>query len=78
MKKSKLIFKVNKDNTAKLYLGGKWHKGVTMVNIHGEPLQYTIEVEKYVQNKRGEYIVESNELLKETRVYRMGRKICQS
>lgn len=74
MKKSKLIFKVNKNNTAKLYLGGKWHKGVTMLNIHGEPLQYTIEVEKYIQNKQGGYIVEDNELLKETRVYQIGRK----
>ena len=78
MKKSKLIFKVDRNNHGKLYFNGKWHKDVTMVDIHGEPWWYEIEVEKYIRGERGEFVVENNEVAKKTKVYQIGRKICRS
>lgn len=70
-KKSKLIFKVNRNRTAKLYINGKWQKYITKLDIHAEPLDYTIEFDRHLVNKKGRPIIENDELVKETKKYKI-------
>lgn len=74
MKKPKMIFKVNRNNLAKIYVGKKWHKRAMMVDIHAEPMDYTISVTSFKANKNGVAYVENNEVAKETKVYKIGRR----
>lgn len=72
MKKCKLIFKVDGKNRGKVYIGHKWQKDVTEINIHGEPYDYTIEIEKHKRDSRGMYCIVKGEIARETKTY----KIC--
>ena len=72
MKKNKMIFKVSGDNRGKIYIGRKWQKDVTEINIHGEPHDYTIEIKRYKRDARGCVWVVDGEIATETKTY----KIC--
>ena len=47
MKKPKFIFKVNHNNTAKVYANKKWQKYVSEIHIDGYPMDYNIEIKQY-------------------------------
>ena len=70
-----MIFKVDRNNLAEIYVGKKWHKRAIMVDIHAEPLEYTITLTEYKENENGTVYVENNEVAKETKIYKIGRKI---
>lgn len=63
MKKPKLIFKINRNNTAKIYVGGKWQKYVSAVEIDAKPLCYDIKIEQIKHDSNGHPIIENNEVL---------------
>lgn len=73
MKKPKFVFKINHNNTAKVYINGKWQKKVTSIEIHGEPKSFDIDIEQYKTDKKGLLIVtESNEIEKTNSHYHIG------
>lgn len=45
MKKPRLIFKINRNNMAKIYVGGKWQKYVSKAEIRAEPFCHDIKIE---------------------------------
>lgn len=61
-KKPKLIFKINRNNTAKIYVGGKWQKDVTKVQIYAEPQDHDVWIEQTVRDNTGRILVENNEI----------------
>ena len=62
MKKPKLIFKVNQNYTAKVYVGKKWHKkDVIQVDIVGEPKDFTVVLTKNTRNENGVLCTEYDE-----------------
>lgn len=73
MKKCKLIFKVDGKNRGKVYIGHKWQKDVTEINIHGEPYDYTIEVTQYKRDKNGSFVVRDGEIDEKTTKYKFKR-----
>lgn len=78
MKKPKLIFKVNQDYTAKVYVGGKWQKDVCELEIHGEPYDFEIKVKRLKRNSDGVFFVENDEngnpeIATVTKTYRVKR-----
>ena len=73
MRKPKLLFKVNRQNMGKVYVCGKWQKDVTMVDIHGEPWEYTVEIERYTRKNR-KLVVKDGEIETERKVYRLCRR----
>ena len=44
MKKPKLVLKVNQNLTAKVYVGGKWHKDVAAIDIKGIPCKFEVRL----------------------------------
>ena len=70
-KKCKMIFKVNSNKTAKLYLNKKWHRDVTELDIHAEPFEYTIKIKQNKRNERGKFYVEDGEIASETNTYKL-------
>lgn len=70
-KKPKMIFKVNRNRTAKLYINGKWIRKITRLDIHAEPLEYFVELERCRINKNGMCYVENDEIAKETKFYKI-------
>lgn len=72
MKKPKFILKINRNNTAKVYINGKWQKQITEINIHGVPFSFDIETVRNKTDKNGKIIVENDEVVKETVGYHIG------
>ena len=62
MKKPKLIFKINRNNTAKIYVGGKWQKFVTRAEIVAEPFDYNVKIEQVKLGQDGQPVIENNEV----------------
>lgn len=71
MKKAKFLFKVDRNNRGKLYIGGKWLKDVCSIELVGEPWTYRIAVCVY-KRKDGHYFVENNEIAREMRYFKIG------
>lgn len=71
MKRPKLLFKVNRNNRAKVYVGGKWQKDVSVINILGEPWKYTVVMNVY-KRKNGALIAENGELAEEIKTFHIG------
>ena len=71
MKKQKLIFKVDNCKRGKVYVGGKWHDKVKVVDIHAEPSDYQVILEKYKLNENGQPYAKDNEIVTETLIYRI-------
>lgn len=63
MKKPKLIFKINRNNTAKIYINGKWQKYVSAVEIDATPFCHNIKVEQIKLDSNGQPIIENNEVV---------------
>ena len=74
MKKAKFLFKVDKNNRAKIYINNKWLKDVTRVILMAEPWEYRIIVEQYKRNAEGVFYVENNEVARKTTIYKVGKK----
>ena len=72
MKKNKLIFKVNGNKYGKVYIGGKWQKDITCIDIHGEPFDYMVKIEQYKRDANGRFLVKDNEIERKTKIYRIG------
>ena len=47
MKKAKFIFKVNRNNTAKVYFNKKWQKYISKVVVFAYPNDIDVEMEQY-------------------------------
>ena len=72
MKKPKLIFKINRNNTAKLYIGGKWQKNATAVVINTKPLCHDVKIEQIKRDSNGHPIFEDNEVLRTEKHFHFG------
>ena len=72
MKKQKFLLKVRKDNTAKIYINGKWLKDVTRIDICGVPYAYKIEIEQYKRGKNGRLNIVNNDIERKTSIYHLG------
>lgn len=74
MKKTKFVFKVNQNNTAKVYCGGKWHKHITDLYITAKPQDISVCFTEYKTNKKGHFYTNGNEVASETKTYFFGNK----
>lgn len=72
MKKPKLIFKINRNNTAKIYVNGKWQKYVSAVEIDAKPFCHDIKIEQIVCDSNGQPIIENNEVLHTEKHFHFG------
>lgn len=72
MKKPKLIFKINRNNTAKIYVGGKWQKKVSSVEINAEPFCHDIRIEQIKHDTNGCPIVENNDVVRTEKHFHFG------
>lgn len=72
MKKSKLIFKINRNNTAKIYVNGKWQKYVSTVKIDAKPFCHDIKVEQIKCGSKGVPIVENDEVVRTEKSFHFG------
>lgn len=68
MKKPKFLLKINRNNSAKVYINKKWLKDVKEVNIHALPFNHIIEIKQYVK-ENGKLVVENNELKTKIKKY---------
>ena len=75
MKNQKVIFKIANDKRAKIYVGGKWIKKVSKVDIYGDVRGYHVTVTRYKTNKNGVPYVEGNEIASETLTYNIKRRV---
>lgn len=73
MKKAKFIFKVNRNNTAKVYANKKWQKRVTHLNVSAYPADINVEFEQYLLKNGVPYVVNDN-LAKKTTTIHFGRQ----
>ncbi len=71
MKRKKLILKVDSNKHGKAYVGGKWQKDVAMIDIHGEPFDYMVEIEQYKRDANGRFLVKDDEIERKTKTYRI-------
>lgn len=74
MRKPKFIFKVNQNNTAKVYVGDKWHKYVQQLEIVAKPQNILVTITEYKLNKKGVPYVIDNEVVSKTKTYFFGDK----
>lgn len=72
MKKPKLLFKVDHNNRGKVYINHKWLQYVTEINIHGEPWNYSVVVERYKRNKDGKFAIKNDEIQRYITEYHIG------
>lgn len=72
MKKPKLIFKINRNNTAKIYVCGKWQKDVCSVEIDAKPFCHDIRIEQIKRNIKGIPVVENNEIIHTEKHFHFG------
>lgn len=71
-KKTKFLMKVNKNNQGKVYINGKWRKGVNHITVLGNPADYNIEISEYRKNPDGTLVVKNDELVIDTKKYHIG------
>lgn len=72
MKRNHLVFKVDSNKRGKVYVGGKWQKDVVMIDIHGEPFDYMVEIEQYKRDANGRLLVKDDDIERKTKIYRIG------
>lgn len=65
MKKPKFLFKINSNNTAKIYMHKKWIKDVFFISIEGDVNGYHVELKKYARDSKGRLIIENNSIREE-------------
>lgn len=64
MRKEKLLFKVDRNGKARVYINKKWLHDVTEINIHGVPWSYSVVVERFKRDSNGNLMVENNEIVR--------------
>ena len=74
MKKPKFILKVNQNNTAKVYVGGKWHKYVQELDIIAKPQNIQVIITELKTNKKGCPYVVDGDIASEIKSYFFGDK----
>lgn len=72
MKRKQLVFQIDSNKRGKVYVGGKWQKDVVMLDIHGEPFDYEVEIEQYKRDANGRFLVKDDEIERKTKIYRIG------
>ncbi len=72
MKKPKLIFKINRNNTAKIYVGGKWQKLVARAEIVAEPFDHNVKIEQVKLGHDGQPVIENNEVIHTEKHFHFG------
>ena len=72
MKKPKLIFKINRNNTAKIYVGGKWQKRVTKVEINAKPFCHDIKIEQIKHGSNGRPMIDNNDVVRTEKNFHFG------
>lgn len=72
MKKPRLIFKINRNNTAKIYIDGKWQKHVSKVQIEAKPFSHDIIFEQLVYDGNDHPKIEDNEIARVTKKFHFG------
>ncbi len=72
MKKPKLIFKINRNNTAKIYVNGKWQKCVSAVEIDAKPFCHDIRIEQIKHDSNGQPIIKNNEVVRTEKSFHFG------
>lgn len=73
MKKPKLVFKINRNNTAKLYVNGKWQKHVSYVQIEARPFSHEINIEQIKHDRNGHPVIENNDAVRVKKKFRFGK-----
>ena len=73
MKRKHLVFKVDSNKRGKVYVGGKWQKDVTCIDIHGEPNDYTVTIEQYKRNADGRFLIKDDEIERKTKIFKIQR-----
>lgn len=71
-KKPKLIFKINRNNSAKIYVGGKWQKYVASAEIYAEPFNHDVVITQYKRNEQGGFAVENDNPVYQTKKFHFG------
>lgn len=74
MKKPKFILKVNQNNTAKVYVGGKWHKYVTELEIIAKCQNIQVTLTEYKLNKKGFPYALNGDIAVQDKKYFFGNK----
>lgn len=79
MKKPKFMFKVNQNYLAKVYVGGKWQKDACEIDVHGEPMDYTVKLTINKRNAKGLLYTEKDEngvpyIAQEIKVYHIKKE----
>ena len=74
MKKPKLIFKINRNNTAKIYVGGKWQKGVANLSIDAKPFCHNVKLAQTIHDSNGNLIFKDNEIVHTEKCFYFGAK----
>ena len=72
MKKNKIIFKLDSNRRGKFYVGRKWLKDVTSVDIYARPHEYAVYVEQYKRDSSGRFVVASGEIERKRTEYHFG------
>lgn len=72
MKKPKVLFKINRNNTAKIYINGKWQKYVSNLEITSLPFCHDIEIEQVKHSADGNILVSDNEIVREKKKFHFG------
>ena len=73
MKKPKFLFKINENNTAKVYVNRKWQKYATECLVIAKPQDITVNITKYKVNKQGLVDVVNDAIPSETKTYHFGK-----
>lgn len=74
MRKPKFVLKVNQNNTAKVYVGGKWHKYVQEVDVIAKPQNIQVILTELKTNKKGFPYTVDAELAIQVKCYFFGNK----
>ena len=78
MKKPKFQLKIDRNGNCKIYINKKWQKNVTQIELMGNLKGYTIILEQYYRDERGQLVVEGEgnnlQLRKEYHRYTIDRK----
>ena len=64
------MIKVDRNNRGRVYVGGKWHKDVSQIDMHAEPWTYTVKL-VVLKRDKGCLVVEDNEIATEKKVFRL-------
>lgn len=74
MRKPKFLLKIDTNNRAKVYVGGKWHPYIYELHIEAKPQNISVCFTEYKKNKKGVFYTIGNEIASETKTYFFGNE----